>query len=222
MRKKKLLNKTFLVTAGPTYEKIDPVRFIGNYSSGKMGYAIAEELAGQGAKVKLVSGPVNLNINHANIDLIKVESAEEMFQVSVAAFHSCDGAVMAAAVADFMPLVQRDQKIKSGKENWQLTLLPTKDIAAHLGSIKRDSQILVGFALETENELKHARQKLRNKNFDFIILNSLNLPGAGFNVDTNQITIFDKYNNQQEFELKSKREVARDIVEKIISLISDS
>ncbi|NQU86717.1 MAG: bifunctional phosphopantothenoylcysteine decarboxylase/phosphopantothenate--cysteine ligase CoaBC, partial [Mariniphaga sp.] len=219
--KKKLLNKTFLVTAGPTYEKIDPVRFIGNFSSGKMGYAIAKELASEGAKVILVSGPSNLSVNQDNIDLIKVNSASEMFKASVAHFSKCDGAVMSAAVADFTPMSTEKEKTKRGNKNWELTLVPTKDIAAHLGSVKTESQILVGFALETNDEINQAKNKLLKKNLDFIVLNSLNSPGAGFHVDTNRITIIDKYNNHQEFELKSKKEVARDIVDKIVTMIFD-
>ncbi len=217
-RKKKLLNKTFLVTAGPTYEKIDPVRFIGNYSSGKMGYAIAEELAETGAKVILVSGPVNISAKNENIKVIAVESAEEMYVTSVENFSACDGAVMCAAVADFTPVVKETQKNKRGKENWNLELKPTKDIAAALGEAKKDEQILVGFALETNDEIENAQKKLQKKNLDFIVLNSLNDTGAGFQTDTNKITMIDKNNNKQLFELKSKKEVARDIVEKIIAL----
>lgn len=217
--KKKLQGKTFLVTAGPTYEKIDPVRFIGNYSSGKMGYAIAGELAGQGANVKLVSGPVGLSVNHEQVELIRVESAEEMYVASVSLFPGCDGAVLAAAVADFAPKEQEAHKIKRGKSPWQLELQPTKDIAAHLGAAKTDSQILVGFALETHDELNQAKKKLLCKNLDFIVLNSLNSPGSGFHTETNRVTIIDKYNNIQESELKSKREVACDIVEKIVGMI---
>ncbi|MBN1819533.1 MAG: bifunctional phosphopantothenoylcysteine decarboxylase/phosphopantothenate--cysteine ligase CoaBC [Prolixibacteraceae bacterium] len=221
-RKKKLLNKTFLVTAGPTYEKIDPVRFISNYSSGKMGFAIAEELAERGAKVKLISGPVNLSTVHNNIELIKVESAEEMFMASLGTFPDCDGAIMAAAVSDFAPETKKFQKTKRGKSNWEITLVPTKDIAAELGSLKTQSQILVGFALETNNEIENAKAKLKKKNLNFIVLNSLNSPGAGFNVDTNRITIIDKNNNLQEFKLKPKKEVACDIVDKIETMISVS
>ncbi len=217
--KKKLLNKSFLVTAGPTFEKIDPVRFIGNYSSGKMGYAIAEELADRGASVTLVSGPVSIKTNSENIKLIRVESAEEMYQSAVHAFPGCDGAVMCAAVADFTPLVKENRKTKRGKENWSIELQPTKDIAAELGSLKNDKQLLVGFALETNNEIENASHKLSKKNLDFIVLNSLNDEGAGFGVDTNKITIIDKGNNRQYFELKTKAEVANDIVEKIEELL---
>jgi phosphopantothenoylcysteine decarboxylase / phosphopantothenate---cysteine ligase len=221
-RKKKLLNKTFLVTAGPTYEKIDPVRFIGNYSSGKMGFAVAEQLAGEGAKVKLVTGPVNISVDQINIDCIRVESANEMYEESVRIFPDCDGAVMAAAVADFTPEVKMETKIGRGNEKRQLTLVPTKDIAAHLGSIKKVSQVIAGFALEISDDRNNAKKKLIDKNLDFIVLNSLNSPGSGFDVDTNKITIIDKYNNCQEFELKSKSETARDIVNKIIGMFPDS
>lgn len=216
--KKKLLNKSFLVTAGPTFEKIDPVRFIGNYSSGKMGYAIAEELAEQGANVTLVSGPVSVSTQKEGITIVKVESAAEMFEQSVKAFSKSDGAVMCAAVSDFTPLDKNHKKTKRGKENWSLELEPTKDIAAELGKKKSDKQLLVGFALETNNEMANAWNKLQKKNLDFIVLNSLKDKGAGFAVDTNKITIIDKDNNQQNFELKSKVEVAKDIVEKIIEL----
>ena len=216
--KKKLLNKTFLVTAGPTYEKIDPVRFIGNHSSGKMGYAIANELADEGARVILISGPVNISTQKENIEVISVESAEEMYAASLANFSVCDGAVMCAAVADFTPVSCETQKAKRGNENWSLELKPTLDIAAALGKIKTNNQILAGFALETNDEIQNARQKLQKKNLDFIVLNSLNEQGAGFKTDTNKITIIDKYDNTQFFELKSKKEVARDIVEKIINI----
>jgi len=217
--KKKLLNKSFLVTAGPTFEKIDPVRFIGNYSSGKMGYAIAEELSEQGARVTLISGPVSVTTNRKEIDLVKVESAEEMYQTAVKTFPGCDGAVMCAAVADFTPAVKEDKKTKRGKENWSIELEPTKDIAAELGKLKTHNQLLVGFALETNDELDNATKKLAKKNLDFIVLNSLNDKGAGFGVDTNKITIIDKDNNRQNFELKTKTEVAKDIVGKIENLL---
>lgn len=215
----KLNGKTFLVTAGPTYERIDPVRYIGNFSSGKMGYAIAERLADCGAKVVLVSGPVSLKTGNKNIETVLVESASEMFTKCTSRFENCDGAVMCAAVADFTPVSPENQKTKRGKSNWNLDLQPTKDIAQALGEMKSDKQILAGFALETSNEIENARKKLVSKNLDFIVLNSLNEKGAGFQVDTNKITIIDKYNNQQNFELKSKKEVAADIVDKIISIL---
>jgi len=218
-RKKKLRNKTFLVTAGPTYEKIDPVRFIGNYSSGKMGYAIARELAAEGAKVKLVSGPVHLMIDKGNIEVIKVESASGMYKACVRLFPECDGAVMAAAVADYTPQAVKNKKIKRDNPNMKLTLKSTKDIAARLGFLKKKSQILVGFALETHDEVNQAKRKCREKNLDMIVLNSLLTPGGGFNVDTNKVILIDKNNNLQEFELKSKEKVARDIVDKIVEMI---
>jgi len=182
-----------------------------------MGYAIAEKLAEQGAQVTLISGPVNISMNRSNIEIIKVESAEEMYKASLDCFPYLNGAVMTAAVADFSPSKPEKIKTKRGKEKWMLELQPTKDIAAQLGKIKKSNQLLVGFALETNDELENARKKLQKKNFDFIVLNSLNDAGAGFGVDTNKITILDKDNNLQSFELKSKTEVAADIVEKIIS-----
>ena len=221
-RKKKLLNKTFLVTAGPTYEKIDPVRFIGNYSSGKMGYAIAEALADEGAHVFLVSGPVSVSTKKKNIEVIYVESTAEMYSECVSLFPKIDGAVMSAAVADYTPTKVAGQKTKREKTNWDLKLKPTQDIAGKLGELKNENQFLVGFALETTNEKENAQKKLRYKNLDFIVLNSLNDPGAGFGLDTNKITIIDKYNNQEEFELKSKKEVAHDIVQKIISMMEEN
>lgn len=217
-RKKKLLNSTFLVTAGPTYEKIDPVRFIGNFSSGKMGYAIAEELAAEGAQVTVVSGPVSIKAQHRNIRVVPVESAQEMYEASIEAFSGCDGAVMCAAVADFTPVDKLNEKTKRGNENWSIELQPTKDIAAELGKRKTPQQLLVGFALETTNEEYNAERKLQQKNLDFIVLNSLNDKGAGFGVDTNKISILEKGNKKQNFELKSKQEVARDIVAKMIEL----
>ena len=217
-RKKKLLNKKFMVTAGPTFEKIDPVRFIGNYSSGKMRFTIAEKLAKKGASVLLVTGPVSLKLYHKNVEIIHVESAAGMYDYYVNHFQGCDGAVMCAAVADFTPVSPQPFKTKRKKEIWNIELKPTKDISAQLGKLKTDKQILVGFALETNNELENARKKLHSKNLDLIILNSLNDPGAGFGTDTNKITIIDKYNKQQTYELKSKTEVAADIVEKILTL----
>lgn len=214
-----LTGKTFLVTAGPTFEKIDAVRFLGNYSSGKMGYAIAENLAENGARVLLVSGPVSIQPKHKNIQIFKVESAAEMFETCVGVFSECSGAVMCAAVADFTPVTRKTEKVKRGKEDWMFHLTPTKDIAKALGELKNEKQILVGFALESENETQNAVEKLQRKNFDFIVLNSLNEPGAGFQTDTNKITIIGKDNNQQIFELKSKKEVAADIVNKIKTMV---
>ena len=216
---KMLKGKTFLVTAGPTFEKIDPVRFIGNYSSGKMGYAIAEVLADCGAKVILVSGPVSISTKKNNIHVVDVETAAEMYAECLSQFPNCDGAVMCAAVADFAPAKVENKKTKSGKKNWNLELQPTNDIAAKLGNLKSEKQILVGFALETNDEMANAKKKLERKNLDFIVLNSLKEKGAGFQVDTNKITIIDKNNNQQFFELKTKKEVAVDIVDCIKSIM---
>lgn len=212
-QKKKLENKKYLITAGPTYEKIDPVRFIGNYSSGKMGFALAEQLAQRGADVILVSGPVSLTINHPNITRVDVESASEMYDEAVKHFSSCDGAIMSAAVADFTPLDKADKKIKRGKENYKIELTPNKDIAAKLGSIKNEKQLLVGFALETDNEHANAVGKLNKKNLDFIVLNSLKDEGAGFGVDTNKIKIIDKNSNEKSYGLTSKKQVACDIID---------
>ncbi len=210
-----LQGKKILVTAGPTYEKIDPVRFIGNYSSGKMGFALAEELAGRGAEVVLVAGPVDLSVRHPAIRRLDVESAAEMRDAAVAEFPKCDAAILSAAVADFTPKTRTDEKIKRGKEDMRLELVPTHDIAADLGRMKRHGQVLAGFALETNDEENNALSKLRRKNFDFIVLNSLNDKGAGFGVDTNKVTIIDKEENKREYALKSKREVAGDIVDKL-------
>jgi len=216
-QKKKLLNKHFLVTAGPTYEKIDPVRFIGNYSTGKMGYAIADALACAGAKVTLVSGPVAIkNINPA-ISVIAVESAKEMHEICINIFPQADGAIMCAAVADFTPVKVFDSKIKREKDDLIIQLKPTNDIAADLGLLKTDNQLLVGFALETGDELQNAYSKLKRKNLDLIVLNTLKDQGAGFGFDTNKITLIGKNNIPTFFELKSKAEVAADIVVAIIS-----
>lgn len=216
-QKKKLLNKHFLVTAGPTYEKIDPVRFIGNYSSGKMGYAIANELSACGAKVTLVSGPVQIKNINPQIQIIQVESATQMHEQCMRIFPEADGAVMCAAVADFTPESYSENKLKRGNDDLIIHLKPTNDIAGDLGKIKTSKQILVGFALETNDELINAYSKLKRKNLNFIVLNSMKDAGAGFEVDTNKITIIDKDNNQTFFELKTKTEVAKDIVAQIMS-----
>ncbi|HAH22420.1 MAG TPA: bifunctional phosphopantothenoylcysteine decarboxylase/phosphopantothenate--cysteine ligase CoaBC [Prolixibacteraceae bacterium] len=216
-QKKKLLNKHFLVTAGPTYEKIDPVRFIGNYSSGKMGYAIAHELVRAGAKVTLVSGPVEIKNTNPQIKVIAVESAHEMHEACIGLFPQTDGAVMCAAVADFTPVQVAGSKIKREKDDLMIQLKPTRDIASDLGQMKSDQQLLVGFALETDDELSNAFAKLTRKNLDLIVLNSLNDHGAGFGVDTNKITLIGKNNNPAFFELKSKAEVAADIVAAMVS-----
>lgn len=209
--------KRVLVTAGPTYEKIDPVRFIGNYSSGKMGLAIAEELAGRGAEVILVCGPVNLKTRHPSIHRVDVESAAQMYEVASREFETCDIAVLSAAVADFTPKEKADRKIKRGKEDLVLELLPTRDIAAELGHVKKASQMLVGFALETNDEENNAFSKMQRKNLDMIVLNSLNDKGAGFGGDTNKVTIMDRTGGKTVYELKTKTKVARDIVNEIES-----
>ena len=209
--------KKVVVTAGPTYEKIDPVRFIGNYSSGKMGLAIAEELAGRGAEVVLVCGPVNLKTCHPAIRRVDVESAAQMYEVTSKEFVNSDVAVLSAAVADFTPKEKADYKIKRGKDDLLLELLPTKDIAAELGRIKTASQLLIGFALETNDEEINALSKMQRKNLDMIVLNSLNDKGAGFSVDTSKVTILDKAGDKTVYELKTKVEVAKDIVDQIAS-----
>jgi len=214
-RQEDFKGKKVVVTAGPTYEKIDPVRFIGNYSSGKMGLAIAEEFAGRGAEVVLVCGPVNLKTSHPAIRRVDVESAAQMYEVTSKEFVNSDVAVLSAAVAYFTPKEKADHKIKRGKDDLLLELLPTKDIAAELGRIKTASQLLVGFALETNDEEVNALSKMQRKNLDMIVLNSLNDKGAGFSVDTNKVTILDKAGDKTVYELKTKVEVAKDIVDQI-------
>ncbi|HMJ70715.1 MAG TPA: bifunctional phosphopantothenoylcysteine decarboxylase/phosphopantothenate--cysteine ligase CoaBC [Cyclobacteriaceae bacterium] len=211
-----LKGKKALVTAGPTHEAIDPVRFIGNNSSGKMGYAIAEALASRGAKVELVSGPTHLEAVHPNIQITRVTSAEEMYNACMSIFPGTDITVLSAAVADYRPAVKADQKIKKGEGGLTLELTRTYDIAVELGKLKRADQVIVGFALETENEKSNAEKKLSSKNFDLIVLNSLQDTGAGFGHDTNKITIMGHNKLVKEFSLKSKKEVAGDIVNAII------
>jgi len=213
-----LQGKKVLVTAGPTYEPIDPVRFISNHSSGKMGYALAEELATQGANVTLVSGPVSLKTVHRNIRLVNVTTAEEMYQACMQN-SDYDIAVLAAAVADFTPEKPASQKIKKGSSDLTLVLKKTTDILASLGTQKKKQQLLVGFALETENEVENARKKLEAKGADLIILNSLNDAGAGFGTDTNKITILTKHGVLKKFDTKQKTEVARDIVATLIEML---
>lgn len=218
-RKEDLKGKRVLVTAGPTYEKIDPVRFIGNYSTGKMGYAIAEEAASRGAEVVLVSGPVDLTTRHPAIDLVKVESAREMLAACEERFGSVDYAVMCAAVADYAPADCAATKIKrEGNEPPVIHLVKNPDIAKTLGMKKRPGQKMVGFALETDHEFDNAMTKLRSKNLDMIVLNSLRDKGAGFGTDTNKITIFTADGGETSFALKSKREVAADIIDTLITL----
>lgn len=207
-----LANKKILITAGPTYEKLDPVRFIGNYSSGKMGFALAEECAARGAEVILVAGPVSLKTSHPNIKRIDVESAEEMYNAAVKSFPNTDAAILCAAVADYRPTVQAQEKLKRKSETMILELTANKDIAAELGKIKNKNQRLIGFALETHDETANALKKIENKNLDFIILNSLNDKGAGFKYDTNKISILAQSGHRIDFPLKSKKEVAADII----------
>ena len=212
-----LKGKRVLVTAGPTYEKIDPVRFIGNYSSGKMGYAIAEEAAKRGAKVTIVSGPVSISTSMPNIDVIKVESAREMYDHCVNIYPSCNYGIMCAAVADYAPAEYIDTKIKREKEEVPvIKLVKNPDIAAALGSMKTSSQKLIGFALETNNEETNALDKLHRKNLDMIVLNSLQDSGACFGTDTNKITTYFSNGDKLEFPLKSKVEVAKDIIDSIL------
>ncbi|MES2627823.1 MAG: bifunctional phosphopantothenoylcysteine decarboxylase/phosphopantothenate--cysteine ligase CoaBC [Bacteroidota bacterium] len=210
--------KKILITAGPTHERLDPVRFIGNYSSGKMGFALAEQLAGMGAHVLLVSGPTALSAHHPNIELTRVVSADEMYTACIEKFEHCEIAVLSAAVADFKPKYRADDKLKKSSGLHNLELEPTVDILASLGERKQPGQLLVGFALETSNELENAMDKLRRKNLDLIVLNSLRDPGAGFAHDTNKVTLVDRENNISRFELKDKREVARDIAMRIKEL----
>lgn len=216
-RRSKLLDgKKALVTAGPTHEAIDPVRFIGNHSSGKMGYAIAEALASFGADVHLVSGPTSQEVVHPKIKLQRVTSAEEMFESCIAKFPKMDYTVLAAAVADYKPEIKADQKIKKENGSLQISLTRTPDIAKELGQMKKNGQVVVGFALETQNEVENATKKLKAKNFDFIVLNSLNDRGAGFGHDTNKISMINKSNKVKDFSLKSKHDVAIDIVESML------
>lgn len=217
-KKDKLKGKKVLVTAGPTYENIDPVRFIGNYSSGLMGFEIARKAAEYGAEVYLITGPTNLTVNHPEIYRIDVVSAENMFVAVSEIYGNCDIAVMSAAVSDYTPSKPENQKIKKGKATKELKLKPTRDILKSLGENKKNNQILVGFALETNNEIENAKYKLKNKNLDFIVLNSLNDDGSGFGTKTNKVAIIDKLDHIEELPLKKKSEVAEDIIKKIITL----
>lgn len=214
-----LSGKKVLLTAGPTYEKIDPVRFIGNYSSGKMGFALAEEFAVRGAEVILVAGPVHLKTKHPSIRRIDVESAAMMFEQVMEQAPMCDIVVSCAAVADFTPIHRADIKLKREKDNLMLELQPTADIAAELGKRKKEGQLLVGFALETNDEACNALNKLHKKNLDLIVLNSLKDANACFGYDTNKVTMIDRNEVQVQYDLKSKREVAKDIVDRIISMV---
>lgn len=213
-----LAGKRVLVTAGPTYEKIDPVRFIGNYSTGKMGFAVAKECAARGAEVVLVAGPVSLECNCKGVTRVDVESADEMYDAAMEAFPSCDAAVLSAAVADYRPLQCAPVKMKRTADDMCIELTPNRDIAASLGKVKKPGQCLVGFALETDNAVEHAYDKLKKKNLDFIVLNSLQDKGAGFACDTNKVTIIDA-KGENEYPLKSKSDVAKDIVSHLAKLL---
>ena len=212
-----LQGKKVLVTAGPTYEPIDPVRFIGNHSSGKMGIAIANELCNRGAEVTLILGPTKETVNNSSISIIKVSTALEMYEAVENRFDITDLTIMAAAVADYTPVKQATQKIKKNEAGLSLDLIKTRDILKAIGERKKSGQILVGFALETNNETEYAKEKLVKKNADLIVLNSMQDKGAGFNHDTNKVTIFSK-DQVFEFETKTKQEVAKDIVDTIIRL----
>ncbi len=214
-----LRGKKILLTAGPTYEAIDPVRFIGNHSSGKMGFAIANAAANLGAEVFLISGPSNQQIKHPLVHRIDVVSADDMYDAAHTYFNTVDVAILSAAVADYKPKNVAHQKIKKKDSSLQIELAPTKDILASLGAIK-EKQFLVGFALETNNELENAKGKLKRKNLDAIVLNSLQDKGAGFATDTNKITIIDKDLTEKSFELKTKVEVAKDIINEIVKKIN--
>lgn len=218
-KKKRLAGKKVLLTTGPTHEKIDPVRFIGNYSSGKMGFELAEAFAEEGAEVTLITGPVSLVLKNPQIKRIDVVSAAEMYQAAQENFQAQDIGVMVAAVSDFAPCKTAVEKIKRKSEELNLTLKATKDIAAELGKQKTNKQLLVGFALETTNEEENARGKLEKKNLDMIVLNSLRDKGAGFQADTNKVTIIRKDGISKAYELKSKADVALDIVENVIDLL---
>lgn len=212
-----LKDKKILITAGPTYEKIDPVRFIGNYSSGKMGFALAEECSRRGAKVVLVAGPVNLTCSES-IQRVDVESCKEMYDAVVGEFPNCDAAILCAAVADFRPEMIAEQKIKRVGDDLLLKLKPTQDIAATIGTMKGEGQRIVAFALETNEEESNAQRKLEKKNADFIVLNSTRIPGTTFQADDNQITIINK-EGKKSYAKKPKTEVARDIIDELVSIL---
>ena len=212
-----LKDKKILITAGPTYEKIDPVRFIGNYSSGKMGFALAEECSRRGAKVVLVAGPVSLTCSE-RIQRVDVESCKEMYEAAVGEFSKCDAAILCAAVADFRPEEIAEQKIKRMGDDLLLKLKPTQDIAATIGTMKGEGQRIVAFALETNEEESNAQRKLEKKNADFIVLNSTRIPGTTFQADDNQITIINK-EGKKSYAKKPKTEVARDIIDELVSIL---
>ena len=214
-----LAGKKVLVTAGPTYEPIDPVRFIGNHSSGKMGIALCEELAKRGANVQLVLGPTSSNIKQNGVKVHKVQTADEMYDACIKEFEGADIAIMSAAVADYRPATKAVEKIKKDASNLNVELVKTKDILKTLGEKKYNGQLLVGFALETNNERENAMNKLKSKNADLIVLNSLNDEGAGFGHDTNKITIFEKSGHEITYDRKPKQQVAKDIVDRIVNML---
>jgi len=215
-----LNGKTFLITAGPTFESIDPVRFIGNHSSGKMGFALAETASKLGAKVILISGPTNQKLNSKSIDLSLITSSDEMYEKVIKQYSNVDAVIMSAAIADFKPKYVSKTKIKKSNKNISIEVEKTKDILSYLGMNKKN-QLLIGFALETDNDIENATAKLNNKNLDLIVLNSLNDEGAGFGVDTNKITIISKENKILNFPLKDKKSVSLDIINNIIELINE-
>ncbi len=216
----KLKSKKIMITAGPTFEAIDPVRYIGNRSSGKMGIELANAAAKMGAQVTLILGPTHLRVNNINIKTIHVESADQMYDAATKYFPTSDIAILSAAVADYRPAEVATQKIKKNDDTLDLHLLKNKDIAKHLGEIKKDDQILIGFALETNDEVNNAISKIHKKNLDFIVLNSLNDEGAGFGHDTNKIKIINKKGDVKAYELKTKKEVAKDIINELIERIN--
>ena len=222
-KKLSLTGKTMLVTAGPTYERIDSVRFIGNFSTGKMGFAVAEELAERGAKVILVAGPTSLTAKHRNIKQINIESAREMYEACIETFPSCNAAILSAAVADYRPETVADHKIKktADTETLDIHLVQNPDILATLGKMKNDHQLLIGFALETDNELENAKSKLARKNLDMIVLNSLKDKGAGFGHDTNKVTIITADGTVTDGSLKHKADVAKDIADRMEGLMGE-
>lgn len=219
--KKDLQKKKILITAGPTYEKIDPVRFIGNYSSGKMGFALAEACAERGAEVTLITGPVSIKTLHPSICRVDVESADEMYDATVGAFSACDLAILCAAVADYKPQQQAKEKIKREQQgDMVLSLVRNRDIAATLGTMKQPGQILVGFALETKHGVVNAKEKLQRKKLDLIVLNSLQEEGAGFQCDTNKVMLIDKTGMETDIPLKPKSEVAAEIVDYLVNYLN--
>jgi len=220
--KKKLLNKRVLVTAGPTHENIDPVRFIGNHSSGKMGKAIAEAFAAEGAAVSMILGPVPLEIQGEGIEVTRVTSAHEMFEACMALIKQMDVAVFNAAVSDYTPAEALNKKLKRGAGEWNLSLKPTRDIAAAVGRLKAPGQLLVGFALETDREEENALSKLKKKNLDLMVLNSMRDEGAGFGTDTNRVTMIDRSGNAEKYTLKPKDQVASDLVKRVIKMMDDA